>query len=172
MSCIYRIITPYMAHCDIHITLERAGLSKTPQRVAVLTALVHAETPLSVKDILQRVSGEGRINKVTVYRILASFKAGNIIREIATDHGENFFEMACRHNPTHPHFYCRACRSLACLPSAGEQERWLREYRATDAAIETVAINFTGLCRRCRKELARNPAGRMKDPPGERRSSP
>lgn len=161
-----------MAHCDIHITLERAGLSKTPQRVAVLTALVHAETPLSVKDILQRVSGEGRINKVTVYRILASFKAGNIIREIATDHGENFFEMACRHNPTHPHFYCRACRSLACLPSAGEQERWLREYRATDAAIETVAINFTGLCRRCRKELARNPAGRMKDPPGERRSSP
>jgi len=161
-----------MGHCDINTTLERAGLSKTSQRVAVLTALVHAETPLSARDILQRVSGEGRINKVTVYRILASFKAGSIVREIATDHGENFFEMACRHNPTHPHFYCRACRSLACLPSADNQERWLREYRAAGEAIETVAINFTGLCRRCREEAARNPAGRRKDPPGEKRSSP
>jgi len=161
-----------MGHCDINTTLERAGLSKTSQRGAVLTALVHAEPPLSARDILQRVSGEGRINKVTVYRILASFKAGSIVREIATDHGENFFEMACRHNPTHPHFYCRACRSLACLPTAGNQERWLREYRTAEEAIETVAINFTGLCRRCRKEIARNPAGRLKGPPGERRSSP
>lgn len=160
-----------MEHCDIHTTLERAGLSKTPQRVAVLTTLVYAETPLSVKDILQRVSGVGPINKVTVYRILASFKAGCIIREIATDHGENFFEMACQHNPTHPHFYCRVCRSLSCLPSAGNQERWLQEYREADAAIETVVINFTGLCRRCRKKIDRNPTDRLKGSTGDRRSS-
>ena len=76
-----------MEYCDIHTTLERAGLSKTSQRVAVLTALVHAQTPLSAKDILDRVSGDSRVNKVTVYRILSSFKAGSIIREIATDHG-------------------------------------------------------------------------------------
>lgn len=161
-----------MGHCDINTTLERAGLSKTSQRVAVLTALVHAESPLSAREILQRVSGKGRINKVTVYRILASFKAGSIIREIATDHGENFFEMACRHNPTHPHFYCRACRSLSCLPSAGHQDRWLQEYRAADESIETVAINFTGLCRRCRNEIARDPAGPLQGPSGGKRSSP
>ena len=161
-----------MEHCDINTTLERAGLSKTSQRVAVLAALVHAETPLSARDILQRVSGEGRINKVTVYRILASFKAGSIVREIATDHGENFFEIACRHNPTHPHFYCRICRSLSCLPSADTQERWLRDYRTADESIESVAINFTGLCRRCRKEISRNQAARLKAPRGKKRSSP
>ena len=171
MSCIYCMV-PAMGHCDIHATLERAGLSKTSQRVAVLTALVHAETPLSARDILARVSGGGRINRVTVYRILASFKAGGIIRELATDHGENFFEMACRHNPAHPHFYCRSCRSLACLPSAGNQERWIREYREADEAIETVAIHFTGLCRRCRSENAGHPVRRLRGPRGDRRVSP
>jgi len=161
-----------MEHCDIRATLERAGLAKTPRRMAVLAALVHAQSPLSAKDILERLAGGSRINKVTVYRILASFKAGSIIREIATDHGVSFYEMACRHNPTHPHFYCRSCRSLACLPSAGNQERWIREYREADEAIETVAIHFTGLCRRCRSENAGHPVRRLRGPRGDRRVSP
>jgi len=140
-----------MAHCDIRTTLEQAGLAKTPRRMAVLAALVHAQSPLSAKDILERLAGGSRINKVTVYRILASFKAGSIIREIATDHGVSFYEMACRHNPTHPHFYCRGCRSLACLPAAATPERWLRDCRPAQAAVESVVISFTGLCRNCRQ---------------------
>jgi len=144
-----------MEHCDIRATLDRAGLAKTSQRVAVLTALVHAETPLSVKDILERLAAGSRVNNVTIYRILASFKAEGIVREIATDHGVSFYEMACRHNPTHPHFYCRACRSLACLPSTEAQRNWLREFRPAEAIVESVAVNVTGLCRRCRQSARR-----------------
>ena len=138
-----------MDHCDIHTTLEHAGLSKTSQRVAVLTVLVHSDTPVTVKDILDRISAEGQVNKVTVYRILSSFKAEGIIREIATDHGVNFYEMACRHNPAHPHFYCRICRSLSCLPPAGIPEEWLQRLRSGNPSIESVVINFTGLCKSC-----------------------
>ncbi len=138
-----------MEHCDIYTTLERAGLSKTSQRVAVLTALVHAETPLSVKDILERVSGDSPVNKVTVYRILASFKAESIIREIATDHGENFFEMACRHNPAHPHFYCRVCRSLSCLPEQVLRESRFERLLTGKETVDGITLNLTGICGAC-----------------------
>ena len=140
-----------MDQCDIHTTLEHAGLSKTSQRVAVLTALVHAQTPLSVKDILDRVCGEGRINKVTVYRILASFKAEGIIREIATDHGVNFYEMACRHNPTHPHFYCRICRSLSCLPEQVIRENRFEHLLKGNETVDGITLNLSGVCGPCNR---------------------
>ena len=140
-----------MEHCDIHTTLESAGLSKTAQRVAVLTALVHAETPLSARDILDRVAGDSRINKVTVYRILASFKAESIIREIATDHGVNYFEMACRHNPMHPHFYCRACRSLSCLPEQVLRESRFERLLTGKETVDGITLNLTGICGACNR---------------------
>ncbi|NPV03559.1 MAG: transcriptional repressor [Syntrophaceae bacterium] len=144
-----------MEHCDIRTTLDRAGLSKTPQRMAVLRALVHADTPLSAKDILDRLGGGSRINKVTVYRTLSSLKAERIIREIATDHGVSFYEMACLHNPAHPHFYCRACRSLACLPAVEAHRKWLQGLRPSDAVVESVAVHVTGLCRKCLRTVRR-----------------
>ena len=138
-----------MEHCDIHTTLEHAGLSKTSQRVAVLTALVHAQTPLRVKDILEQVCGDSQINTVTVYRILASFKAEGIIREIATDHGVNFYEMACRHNPTHPHFYCRICRSLSCLPEQVIRESRFEHLLTGNQTVDGITLNLTGVCGTC-----------------------
>lgn len=138
-----------MDHCDIHTTLEHAGLSKTSQRVAVLKVLVHAETPLRVKDILDRVCGDSQMNKVTVYRILASFKAEGIIREIATDHGVNFYEMACRHNPTHPHFYCRICRSLSCLPEQVIRESRFEHLLTGNQTVDGITLNLTGVCGTC-----------------------
>jgi len=140
-----------MEHCDIRTTLENAGLSKTVQREAVLSILIRADLPLSARDILIRIGRGCRINKVTVYRVLDSFRTAGIVREIPTEHGETFYEMACRHNPTHPHFYCRICRSLACLPSAGIEQKWPQCVRPGDAAIESIVINFTGLCKYCQK---------------------
>lgn len=139
-----------MEHCDIHTTLQDAGLSKTQQRVAVLSALVHASVPLCVKDILDQIGLDCRINKVTVYRILDSFGTAGIIREIPTDHGQKFYEMACRHNPAHPHFYCRVCRNLSCLPSAGITEEWLKRFRFGRQTVERVVVNLSGVCTDCR----------------------
>ncbi len=138
-----------MEHCDIYTTLRDAGLSRTSQRVAVLTALVHAEIPLCVKEILERISLDCRVNKVTIYRILDSFKTAGIIREIPTDHGEMFYEMACCHNPLHPHFYCRVCRNLSCLPAAGITEEWLKRFRSGRESVESIVVNLSGVCSDC-----------------------
>jgi Fur family transcriptional regulator, ferric uptake regulator len=138
-----------MEHCDIDTTLQDAGLSKTSQRVAVLSALIHTGIPLCVKDILDRIGLDCHVNKVTVYRILDSFKTSGIIREIPTDHGEKFYEMACRHNPLHPHFYCRVCRNLSCLPTSGITQEWLKRFRSGRESIESIVVNVSGVCAGC-----------------------
>lgn len=139
-----------MEHCDIQTTLQDAGLSKTSRRVAVLSALMRAALPLCAKGILEQVGWDCRINRVTVYRILDSFRAAGIIREISTEHGETFYEVACRHNPLHPHFYCRVCRNLSCLPALGTAENWLRKFHAGKESIDSIVVNLSGVCTHCR----------------------
>lgn len=91
-------------HCDAAKTLQDAGLSQTSQRTAVLEIIIAADGPLSVAEVLSRTDPRQKINKVTIYRILSSFKEHRIIRELPTDQGMNLYEMAGRHNPIHPHF--------------------------------------------------------------------
>ena len=138
-----------MEHCDTEITLREAGLSKTTQRVAVLAALIHAEVPLCARELLERTAWDCSINRVTVYRILESFLGAGIVREIPTDHGERFYEMACRHNPLHPHFYCRVCRNLSCLPRAGLPDGWLKRIRSGGESVEHIVVNLSGVCTNC-----------------------
>lgn len=138
--------------CEVSDTLKRAGLSQTSHRKRILDMLIHAHTPLSASDILKQLGQRKPMNRVTVYRILASFKAEGIIREIPSDHGVHHYEMACLHNPVHPHMYCRLCRTLTCLPP-------ITPYRASelfiappDFKVDHVHVNITGLCRTCRKK--------------------
>ena len=93
-------------HCSVEETLRAAGRSQTGQRVAVLKVMIGAEGPLSAGEILTRTDAGQKINRVTVYRILSSFRDNRIVRELPTDRGVKLYEMACRHHPVHPHFYC------------------------------------------------------------------
>ena len=138
-------------HCNAAETLQDAGLSQTAQRTAVLEIIIRADGPLSAAEILNRTDPGQRINRVTVYRILSSFRERRIIRELPTDQGLNLYEMACRHNPIHPHFYCRACRTMSCLPplTLSQAMDW---FAGPDAfRIEDVRVNLSGVCRQCRK---------------------
>src|ERR1035437_9242862 len=95
--------------------LQRADISKTPQRLAVLNILLKSTTPLNVSCVRELLTGKNRIDRVTVYRILSLFKQRGIIREITSTSGVNFIEMATQENPVHPHFNCRNCGVLRCL---------------------------------------------------------
>lgn len=137
-------------HCEGVETLQQAGLSRTAQRVAVLDIIIRAEGPLSASEILSRTDPAQRINRVTIYRILSSLKKHRIIRELPTDQGMNLYEMACRHNPVHPHFYCRTCRTMSCLPplTLSQAMEWFAG--SGDDRIEDVHVSLSGMCRRCR----------------------
>ncbi len=145
-------------HCDASETLSRAGLAKTAQRIAVLQDLIHAGRPLNANEIFAETrSGfhqhpfETKINRVTVYRILSSFRESGIIREIETGHGTSYFEMACVHNPVHPHFRCRRCGSILCLPPLTLTQAWDWLAQPADFSVERIDVQLIGLCVQCRQ---------------------
>jgi len=156
-------MTGTATHCDAAQTLERAGLAKTNQRLAVLESLIAAISPLSVRDILEGIRGKLRINKVTVYRILASFKEGGIVREVGGGQGIGYYEMACLHNPIHPHFNCRRCGTVLCMPPLTLSQAWDWFSRPSDFSIESVDVQITGVCNRCRDQHDSNPVAFNKE---------
>jgi Fur family ferric uptake transcriptional regulator len=146
-------------HKDALLTLQKAGISKTSQRLAVLDTLLKATTPLSVNTIRQSLETKANIDKVTVYRILSLFRQCGIIREIASANGANYFEMATLENPLHPHFSCRNCGAFTCLaplPFTLAPELILSK---DDYSIDHIEINISGLCACCRN--ATNPQKSM-----------
>jgi len=133
----------------LHI-LQIAGLSKTPQRIAVLDILMNAVVPVNVNSIRQALEKKIRIDRVTIYRILSLFKQHMIIREITSSGGANYFELATMENPVHPHFLCRNCEALSCLEplTFSQANQWLTPEK--DYSIEHIEINISGLCASCR----------------------
>jgi Fur family transcriptional regulator, ferric uptake regulator len=130
--------------------LQKAGLSKTPQRIAVLKILMNAVVPVNINSIRQELESKIRIDKVTIYRILSLFKQHMIIREITSMGGANYFELATMKNPVHPHFICRNCAALSCLEplTFSQANQWLTPDK--DYSIEHIEINISGLCANCR----------------------
>jgi Fe2+ or Zn2+ uptake regulation protein len=139
-------------HCNASETLKKVGLSITTQRIAVLEMLIRADRPLNAREILEQTGADLKINRVTVYRILASFRKGGIIREIEAGQGMCRYEMACLHNPIHPHFRCRRCNCIICMLPLTLSQAWEWFVRPYDFSVEGVDIQLTGLCGRCRKE--------------------
>ena len=139
-----------LKHKDALLILQKAGISKTSQRLAVLDILFKATTPLSVNAIRQALETKANIDKVTVYRILSLFRQRGIIREIASAGGANYFEMATLENPLHPHFSCRNCGAFTCLAPLSFTQAPELILPKDDYSIDHIEINISGLCACCR----------------------
>lgn len=140
-----------MEQCSADTKLCEAGLSRTPQRLAVLHILIEAERPMAAGDVLERMDGTLKINRVTVYRIMTTLKQKGVIREIPTGDGINYYEMACIHNPNHPHFYCTGCKTMTCLAPLTQSQIEHLTGGAQHFTIEGLSVSITGLCEACRK---------------------
>lgn len=134
------------SHCNPREVLEQRKLARTAPRIAILEKLIRSGRALTVNDL---VSEGMEMDRVTIYRTLNTLKGKGIVREIPTPSGTNYYEMACRHNPLHPHFYCTSCRSMTCLPplAGGELKTWLSLPEGLLARDLTVSVS--GLCGRC-----------------------
>ena len=144
-----------LKHKDALLILQKAGISKTSQRLAVLDILFKATTPLSVNAIRQALETETNIDKVTVYRILSLFRQRGIIREIASAGGANYFEIATLENPLHPHFSCRNCGAFTCLAPLSFTQAPELILPKDDYSIDHIEINISGLCACCRNATER-----------------
>lgn len=139
-----------MENKDALLILQKAGISKTSKRLAVLCILLEATTPLCANTIRQLLKSKASVDKVTIYRILSLFKQHKIIREIASSGGVSFFELINVKNPVHPHFNCISCGTFTCLSPIPLTEAQQSILSGKDYHIEHIDINISGVCSDCR----------------------
>lgn len=97
--------------------LRKSGMRVTAPRLRVLALLDDRGVPLTRAEISESLSD---IDKVTLYRILFALSGCGILHQV---HGTDGATRFCVHAPSHqgcpgnhPHFLCRVCGRMSCLP--------------------------------------------------------
>jgi len=139
----------FMGHCNPKVLLKENNIRATKRKVAILRCIIDSNSPLSARELHRRVSPSMNIDIVTVYRTLSVFKEAGVVRDIRISTGTQYFEMACVHNPVHPHFLCTRCRRMSCLRCLKDTETEHLSEFAGDCEVDEISITITGICPEC-----------------------
>lgn len=130
--------------------LQKVGLKVTPERLSILDVLGRVKTPLSVKDLKEKLKSTN-IDQATIYRNMESLTKSGVIRLVNFQHDHNHYELA--NEGHHHHLICEGCGKVVdvskCDTSKIEQEvKKLGKF----ATINSHALEFFGLCKSCAKK--------------------
>ena len=134
--------------CDAAKVLKSNGVRVTAARVVLLEALHSRKGLFTAQELHACLPAKGA-DLVTVYRFLALLVKENLVREVVGTDGVSYYEMACVHNPFHPHFECLACGRLSCLPIFGEEDTDRVFAYGAGHQVESVSVVFRGTCAKC-----------------------
>lgn len=129
--------------------LKSHGLKSTWQRQEVLTALSKMDSAISQPDLEKKL--KGKIDRVTLYRILNSFEESGIVHSILDQQGITNYatcSSSCtegHHKDEHVHFNCSSCHRIFCLKIKIPKVKMPAEYNA-----ESVTVMAVGLCKKCK----------------------
>ncbi|MDR0712554.1 MAG: transcriptional repressor [Prevotellaceae bacterium] len=120
--------------------------TKTKQQV--IAVLHHESGALCHADIVQRL--DGKVDRVTVYRILQGFFDEGVVHKISAENGKTYYALcrdctAGRHTDDHAHFYCFGCKTVSCLEAVNQLPQLPKGYSASDASWF-----ISGYCPNCR----------------------
>jgi Fur family transcriptional regulator, ferric uptake regulator len=138
--------------------LRAAGLRTTPQRLAVLGALEHADgAHLSADEVWQRLDSQ-RMDRSTAYRILADLTAAGLLKQVRLADGLSRFEIP---STEHHHAVCTECGATLDI-DATMVAAWAGQLRtAAGFVIGRDALLLTGLCRSCAASAGAGEVGGM-----------
>ena len=132
---------------DVKNEITKAGLKVTPQRLAILKYLTGNRThPTADKiydDLLKAYPG---LSMKTVYKTLETFAEMGIIKSLDIDPKKMRFDAGMHH---HDHFYCEVCKNIFDIVSTPADENWRNKQDMKGNHVETININFKGVCRYC-----------------------
>jgi Fur family ferric uptake transcriptional regulator len=127
--------------------LKASKLYCTQCRVAILKVLAKAGKPLSQGQIARRL-GKNRLNKVTIYRTLESFRQAGLVHKAFIHKRAAYFELAshCSEIHCHPHFTCKSCGVTNCLIGLSVP---LVKGLKKGFVIHRQQVRLEGLCPQC-----------------------
>jgi Fur family ferric uptake transcriptional regulator len=120
----------------------------TTSKQLILSLLEASSSALS-QDILEKRI-KGKMDRVTIYRVLNRFCEDGIVHKFVTDEGKYYYALCkgCKkdhHSHEHIHFRCLNCSKVECLPTT------LRP-RLPDG-YQPMVSNYciSGYCHECRE---------------------
>jgi Fur family ferric uptake transcriptional regulator len=140
--------------CKCKGLLQRKGIGITELRRYVIKVLTLAEKSLTPSEILKEIRKIHRINKVTLYRILALLEEKEIVRSILTSDGISRYALIDPldngNQNLSPHFICRKCKTI--IPINSGDMCSLIEKRIQGKFNGPFELTIEGICSKCRKE--------------------
>jgi Fur family ferric uptake transcriptional regulator/Fur family zinc uptake transcriptional regulator len=132
--------------------LREKGIRITPLRRRVLELLAKEGKPLSHAEIFDRLARTRPPDRVTLYRTLALFADTRLVHPIQGMDGALRFRMHDPYQPGcpggHPHFFCRVCGRMSCLP--GQPLPRVEVPEGTE--VEGKQLLVFGVCAECRNK--------------------
>ena len=131
--------------------LKRNNLKVPQPRLRVLEIISTKDSAISQPE-LEKLLGKD-IDRVTLYRVLASFEEKGIIHKIFDLHGTATYAMCSTdcsehdHHDQHVHFICRVCNSVYCLDDITLPKVSI----PAGFSLEAIAVNALGVCNHCKK---------------------
>ncbi len=128
--------------------LQSVNLKRTTGRLAVVSALLRAEHPMSILQITGELKHECP-DKATVYRTLKTLVDNDVVHRAFLHQKRWHFELAdnCTAEQCHPHFTCSRCGRTECFVNSSipEPVNVPKKYRITHQRLQ-----LEGLCPKCR----------------------
>lgn len=140
---------------DLHETvaewLHRVGQRYTPNRRALVDALVRARGPVAIGDLLV---GKRTVPQSSAYRNLAVLEQAGVIRRVITDDDFARFELDESLTEHHHHLVCSSCGRVEDVAIPVNVERSIGrtlDRLAKGAGFASVGhrLDLIGRCRTC-----------------------
>jgi Fur family transcriptional regulator, peroxide stress response regulator len=132
--------------------LKERGHRMTPQRVAVVRALLAGDAHPSAEEMHRALAKQfPTMSLATVYKTISLLKQEGEVLELGFSELGNRYDAAIPH--PHPHLICTGCGAIADLPAREMDQYAARMAEQTGYRILSHRLDFYGLCPACKKPL-------------------
>ena len=132
--------------------LRDQGYRLTPQRMAILQALVHSNSHPTAEEIYQQLLADfPMLSLATVYKTLKTLKDLGEILELPVD-GSSHFDA---NTVPHPHLVCLKCHNITDLPPEAMVRLPKEAIADTGFLVFGYSMEIYGLCPKCQKQQAK-----------------
>jgi len=135
------------AQLDVMDLLRARGLRMTPQRRAIVSAVMHAQGHISPTIITRKIQSEmPGVNASTVYRTLTLLEEIGVLQHSHLESGPEYHRAE---EAEHIHLVCGSCGhdDPLSLPEADSLQKLIRRHHGFEADLTHFAI--TGVCEAC-----------------------
>jgi len=144
-------ILAFMSTASIDTRLAAGGRRRTAQRVVVAEALASAKRALSAQELYERIrETHPTIGRATVYRALEQQVEDGMASRFERDgHISAYIACDAEH---HHHLVCTSCQRVDDVAEDVVAPMLTAVGRRHDFAVDHAALDFYGLCARCRSK--------------------